>query len=450
MREDWVLTSLESIAEGDNAIVDGPFGSNLKRSDYIEKTPESVPVLTTKNLEGDYSENTVRFISREKYYTLKRSTVRSGDIIVAKIGSIGKNGVYPDNHPDAIIPANLLKFTVSRYVSRRYVRHFINSHEFQSKLKEISTATAQPAFNVTKFRKLSIPLPPLPEQRAIVAKIEQLFSELDNGIANLKAAQEKLEIYRQAVLKKAFEGELTKEWRRKIGNINHVMKKVRLDEISDIGTGSTPKKGNDNYWIDGTVPWITSKELNNDFVDSPSDFITETALRETNCKIFPVGTLLIALYGEGKTRGKSSELRIPAATNQAIAAIQLHKDHSESKDYIKAFLQKNYHEIRMVSSGGVQPNLNCGKIKEIEIPYPDIAEQKEIVNEIERRISIYQNAVDQLKGSEILANVLKQSILKKAFSGQLLNTTELDACKQEADWEPASKLLERIKSEVSK
>ena len=160
--KNWKVVTFEDVSEGKNAIVDGPFGSNLKTSDYIEDKKNGVPVLTTKNLEGDYSDDKVRFITKEKFETLKRSQVNPGDILVAKIGSIGKTGIYPKNARTAIIPANLLKFTVSKNVNFNYVFYYLNSRGLQNRIKKIATATAQPAFNVTKFRKLRIPLPTPP------------------------------------------------------------------------------------------------------------------------------------------------------------------------------------------------------------------------------------------------------------------------------------------------
>ena len=125
-----INTALESISYGDNAIVDGPFGSNLKTSDYIDDPENGVPVLTTKNLTGDYSKNSVRYITKTKFEELKRSQVKGGDILVAKIGSIGKTGIYPLSRPTAIIPANLLKFTVNPDIVFRYVYYFLNFSDF--------------------------------------------------------------------------------------------------------------------------------------------------------------------------------------------------------------------------------------------------------------------------------------------------------------------------------
>ena len=195
-----------------NAIVDGPFGSNLKTSDYIEDET-GVPVLTTKNLTQGYSKEYLRYISQEKFEELKRSEVRSKDILVAKIGSCGKTGIYPVGMPSAIIPANLLKMTVHPTIGDLYVYYFLNSPVFEQELGLIITATAQPAFNVSKFRQLAIPLAPLAEQHRIVSAIEQQFTRLDVGVAALRRAQAKLKRYRAAVLKAAVEGKLTEAWR---------------------------------------------------------------------------------------------------------------------------------------------------------------------------------------------------------------------------------------------
>lgn len=283
-----------------------------------------------------------------------------------------------------------------------------------------------------KFLGIEISLPPLPEQRAIVKKIETLFSSLDNGIADLKKAQLQLKIFRQAVLKKAFEG---------------IKDKQKVSDIAFVETGATPKRGNLRYWENGTIPWITSGALNNEFVKDYSEQITETAIKETNCKIIPQGSLLIAMYGEGKTRGKCSELTFDATTNQAVAAIILKEEFKSSKPFLKWFFIKNYNDIRLLSSGGVQPNLNLSIIKNTEIPLPSLEEQHQIVKEIEARLSVCDAVEAQIKESLEKAEALRQSILKKAFEGKLLTAEEIQFCKQEPGYEPASVLLERIKAE---
>jgi len=171
-------------------------------------------------------------------------------------------------------------------------------------------------------------------------------------------------------------------------------------------------------WI---TPWITSSALNELYVYKAEEYVTENAIKKTNLKLFPKNSLLIALYGEGKTRGKCSELMFESTTNQAIATIILNPDFTVYKDLIKMFLLKNYEEIRFLSSGGVQPNLNLSLIKNMQIPLPPLSEQHQIVFEIERRLTASSEIENQISASLQKAELLKQSILKQAFSGKLIN-----------------------------
>src|SRR5699024_5220892 len=98
---------------------------------------------------------------------------------------------------------------------------------------------------------------------------------------------------------------------------------ARIHELATVGTGCTPHKSHPEYYEHGTVPWVTSSALNSSVVTSSDQYVTEDALTQTSLRIYPTGTILVAMYGEGKTRGKCSELGIPATINQACAAITL-------------------------------------------------------------------------------------------------------------------------------
>ncbi|MBN1647967.1 MAG: restriction endonuclease subunit S [Spirochaetales bacterium] len=316
--------------------------------------------------------------------------------------------------------------TPSEIVDDKFLFYFCVSFNFFS----LDKSTTIPSLARRDLLKIEFSLPSLPEQRAIVAKIEALFSDLDKGIADLEKAREQLKIYRQAVLKKAFEGDYETR---------------KISKIAEVNTGATPKRGTEKYWKDGEIPWITSGALNKPYVDVALENITECALKETNCKIIPKGSLLIAMYGEGKTRGKCSELTIDAAVNQAIATVTLSDSYQEYKTYLKWFFVMNYEAIRLLSSGGVQPNLNLTIIKNTIIPFPSETLKKQIVKEIESRLSVCDKMEESISESLEKAEALRQSILKKAFEGKLLSHEELEKCRQAADFEPASVLLERIK-----
>lgn len=255
--------------------------------------------------------------------------------------------------------------------------------------------------------KSDIAVPPLATQHAIVTRIEALFAELDKAVAKLQNAQQQLKIYRQAVLN---------HW---LNNEDGKWEMVKLGNIADVNTGSTPKRGNKDYWENGNIPWITSGEANYQYITKATEFITTKAVAETNCKIIAKGSLVIAMYGEGRTRGKCAELSIDATTNQALASITF-TDSRMYKNFAKWFFEKNYEDMRMLSSGGVQPNLNLGIIKNMILPLPPLTEQQRIVNEIESRLSQATASETYIENALQQAEALRQSILKKAFSGELV------------------------------
>ena len=261
---------------------------------------------------------------------------------------------------------------------------------------------------MSNFTSYTLPVPSLQEQEKIVAKIEELFSELDNGVETLKKTKQQLAVYRQAVLKEAFDGKYTN---------SSALKQASISEIASVGTGATPLTSNSDYY-GGDIAWVTSAKINDEKIYIPSEYITEKAIAETNCKVYPPHTLLVAMYGEGKTRGKCAELMISAATNQALAAIELYKNTECFRNYLRWFLVLNYQLIRRKASGGVQPNLNLGIVKNILIPIFNEDDQIKIVEEIESRFSVCDSIEKTVDTALLQAEAMRQSILKKAFEGE--------------------------------
>lgn len=265
-----------------------------------------------------------------------------------------------------------------------------------------------------------VPLPPAAEQRRIVSAIEEQFSRLDAAERMLADVRRRLRQLRSVVLASLLGG----PWPL-----------ARIGDVASVGGGSTPKRDHASYWENGTISWVTSGQLTEPFVREPAALITEKALRETSVKLWPKHTLLVALYGEGKTRGHCSELLIDATTNQACAAILLKND-SVDRAYLRLFFAASYDAHRRLASGGVQPNLSLGLIKNLEFPLPPIETQQRIVAEAEQRLSLADALAEGVNRALRQGFALRRSILTRAFSGQLVT--------QDVSDEPASALLKRI------
>ena len=326
----------------------------------------------------------------------------------------------------------------SQQLVSKYLYYFCCYFNF----KALDKSTTIPSLAKRDLENVEMPVPPLDEQSRIVARIEELFFELDKAVGTLKTTKEQLEVYRQAVLKAAFEGKYTKWWRKnhnvsaneeycELRKENQVFKdtsgdenelslnipdewmKVRLGEIFDVEVGATPSRQHAEYW-NGSIPWVSSGEVRFTTINKTREMITDIGLKNASTNLQPIGTVLLAMIGEGKTRGQSAILNIPAAHNQNTAAILVSKTLCQPK-YIYYFLQLNYENTRRVGSGNNQKALNKERVRAIRVPFAPIAEQSIIVKEIEKRLSICENIEQTVNTALAQADAMRQSILKQAF-----------------------------------
>ena len=462
--------------------------------------------LTSKNMDGGkypvYGGNGITGYHSKKIFDEKK-------LIIGRVGV--RCGVTHITNRESWVTDNALVVTLK---NNCFNLSFMKLKLQFANLNKLSSSTAQPVISGTKIYSYQTEFPPVPIQRAIVSKIESLFSSLDSGIADLIKAQEQLRIYRQAVLKKAFEGNLTKEWREKqtelpsaeellkhiedkrqkyYGNqiadwSNMVMlweknRKVgkkpgkpkalksaepfteieidrkdklpnnwswtKLGNVFQVFVGSTPSRRIASYWNEGEINWVSSGEVKFKPIAFTKEKISIEGLQNTSTIVHPIGTVMLAMIGEGKTRGQAGILKIEACHNQNTAAIRVSEMGMEPKFLFHYFFLK-YERNRSVGSGNNQKALNQGRILNFDFPLCSVNEQNQVVKEIESRLSVCDKVEKDINDSLVKAKALRQSILKKAFGGKLLTVAEIERCKQEADYEPASVLLERIKKEKKK
>ena len=187
----------------------------------------------------------------------------------------------------------------------------------------------------------------------------------------------------------------------------------KLGEVCLTTSGGTPSRSQSKYY-NGTIPWVKSGELDKGVILDTEEKITEEAIRNSSAKVFPKGTLLIALYGA--TIGKLAFLGIEAATNQAVCGI--YKSENIDSKYLYYFLFFKKPSLVKQSIGGAQPNINQGILKNLDIPLPTFNEQQAIVSKIEELLSDLDNGKQQLLIAQQQLKVYRQSLLKWAFEGR--------------------------------
>ena len=186
----------------------------------------------------------------------------------------------------------------------------------------------------------------------------------------------------------------------------------QLGQVFETSSGGTPKRGNPKYYQNGTIPWLKSGELNNYIIYNAEEFITEEALNNSSAKIFPKGSLLIALYGA--TVGKLGILDFASATNQAVCCIYQNVNYNKNFLFYYLLLKKEY--LVNQGKGGAQPNISQEIIKALLIPFPPLNEQRRIVEKIESEFKKIDKGLEYLEQAKELIKQYRQSVLKSAFN----------------------------------
>ena len=289
-------------------------------------------------------------------------------------------------------------------------------------LESQATGTTFRAVTGKVVRALSVALPPLAEQQRITTRLEQLLSRIAAGRRAFVAAMQGCEKLRAAIL-----GLLA----------DAAFPRARIGDIGTVFVGATPSRNEPAFW-GGSIPWVSSGEVAFCRIWATRERITEDALGNRATRLHPPGTVLLAMYGEGKTRGQAAILNTDAATNQAVAAVRLNRQRM-LPEFLFYCLMHLYDVVRQVGRGGQQINLNGDLVRAIEVPCPPLDTQQELVRVV--RGHLERTAAMEAGMASRIAEVerLRQSVLHQAFRGGLVEHCDAD--------EPASQLLSRVRDE---
>ena len=308
------------------------------------------------------------------------------------------------------------------------------------RLASLDKSTAIPGLNRNDAYKLSIPLPPLPEQKKIVEKIEELFSGLDNGVASLKKAKEQIRLYRQSVLSAAFSGRLTQEARgEKQAHLNGVQgvakaaepkveysnqlpegwKWVKLGEVVKIVSGNTPK-GLESISNTGSLPFYKVSDMNsvgNERKMLKSNlYLTTEEMKKLKIKIYPKHTTIFPKRGGAILTNKKRLLATDSSFD--LNLMGLIPSATVNYQFLHYWVIKL--DLSTIYDGSNVPQINNKNVEPLDFPLPPFNQQTQIVEEIERRFSEADNLEKAIDDSLAKSELLRQSLLSQAFSGKLI------------------------------
>lgn len=487
-----------------------PIGDVCSQPQYGYTTKASkngdLRLLRTSDItSGRINWETVPYCS-ENPDDMEKYILKDGDILVSRAGSVGVSHLVA-NPLEAVFASYLIRF--KPFIDKQFLAYFLQSPNYWVTIADQQLGIAVPNVNATKLKSIMVPIPPEREQRRIAAKIDELFSELNKGIESLKTARRQLAVYRQSVLKHAFEGRLTARWRAEnkdkletpeqtlarikrerstryeqqlrewnaavseweeggksgikpskpagfksqapivlselieLPDIPQLWQYVRLSEIALVGSGMSLSKSR-KLTDPIQIPYLSVANVQRGELD-----LSRVKTMEVEHSQLPRLALRRwdVLFNEGGDRDKlgrgcvwEAQIEPCITQNHVFRASPFSESHPHSK-WISHW-GNSFGQLYFEAQGKQTTNLasiNKTVLSNFPIPLPPIAEQEEIIRRLESQMAIVDHLERDVASSLGQLSAIRQSILKKAFSGQLVA--------QDPDDEPASVLLDRIKAE---
>lgn len=293
----------------------------------------------------------------------------------------------------------------------------------------------------TLLKERLIPRPGKPEQR----QIARVLSAVQRAIER----QERL-IALTAELKKALMHKLFTEGTRgeplkqtEIGPVPTTWSEERFGKVAKFSSGGTPSREVKEYWLGGTIPWVKTTEINYRKITATEEKITPAGLMNSSAKIFPAGTLLMAMYGQGITRGRVGILGIDAATNQACAAIMPLSEDELSTPFLYYYLEFHYENLRQRGHGANQTNLSMTLLKQFPVYYPKHGIQRQITTALSALDAKGTSHVRTRDSLQALFRTLLHQLMTAKIRVHDLDLSALDGVGEEAI-EPAGELAEAV------
>ena len=352
--------------------------AELKRGSGMPKkmfTDAGVPAIHYGHIYtkyGIYTKVAAAYV--DKANSQKLTLVYPGDLVVANtsenLEDVGKAVTWLGE--SVAVTGGHATVVRSSVMNTVFLSYYFRTEEFSRKKQRYSRGTKVIELSAVNLAKILIPVPPLEVQCEIVRILDQ-FTTLEAELeAELEARQAQYEYYRNQLL----------SYDALVSRCPNGVQYKSIGSFSKCVAGATPNSKNPSLW-DGDIPWMSSGEVNKKTVYSTNRFITQLGFDSCSTKMVPAGAVVIALAGQGKTRGTVARIRIELCTNQSLCAIIT--DKTVDSDYLFHYLSGQYDNLRAVSSGdGTRGGLNLKMIRAYKVPVPPIEEQRRIADVLDR------------------------------------------------------------------
>ena len=358
-----------------------------------------------------FKDKSAKFVTEAKAKELNCTYLQKGDILIARLPDpLGRACIFPlDGKYITAVDVAIVRISRSD-INPKYVMYMINSPGFRNDIKHYESGTTRKRISRKNLDKIQFNIPPLPEQEHIISRIEELFSQLDASVAELKTAKERLKVYRQAVLKEAFEGDYPQ---------------VQLKEISTAISGYAFKSK--LYTSDGKYIVVKIGNVKERHFEFSRDLTRTNEADETilDKYLLQRGDCLITLTGSRGKRDYGFVTMIKDQTNyllnQRVAAIRFNRKEAIPEFFQYYLASPSYRSafFRYETGNVGQGNVGIKALTEPIVILPNIEQQWRIVEEIESRLSVCDSIEKTVDTALQQAEALRQSILKKAFEGGL-------------------------------
>lgn len=341
----------------------------------------------------------------------QKAVFKSGDVLYGKLRPYLDKAVLADR--EGIATTELLVLRPKPEISPEFLACVLHSPAFIDFAMQGVTGAQHPRTSWAHVRNFEVPDWNIRVQESIAGLLWSLYRLRMSTEAAIESASGLKRSAMQQLFARALRGEVQKE--TEVGHIPEGWEVATIDKHFSVVSGGTPSRGNDSYWVGGTIPWVKTTEVKYSVITETEEHITRAGLDGSAAKMLGPGTLLMAMYGQGVTRGKVGILGIEASCNQACAAMTP-KDDDVLPRYLYHYLTSRYEAIRSLAHGGQQQNLNLDIVRKIDVPVPSTTdEQQEIVDVLDS----LDRKVDLHRRKRAVLDQLFKSLLHKLMTGEV-------------------------------